>query len=62
MIITNPQKIIKHDIFKYAINKNYVIMIITNPQKIIKHDIFKYAINKKTCHHDYFYDIINQQK
>ena len=23
---------------------------------------FKYAISKKTCHHNYFYDIINPQK
>ena len=39
-----------------------VIIIITNPQKIIKICHFKYAINKKTCHHNYFHDIINPQK
>ena len=27
-----------------------------------KHVIFKYAIIKKTCHDNYFYDIINPQK
>ena len=27
-----------------------------------KNVIFKYAINKKTCHHNYFYDIINPQR
>ena len=31
-------------------------------KKIIKYVIFKYAINEKTCHHNYFYDIINPQK
>ena len=42
--------------------KKYVIMIITNSQNNNKYVIFKYAINKKTCHHNYFYDIINPQK
>ena len=27
IIITNSQKIVKHDIFKYAISKKYVITI-----------------------------------
>ena len=37
----------KYVIFKYAINKKYVITIITNPSKNKNYVIFKYAINKK---------------
>ena len=36
-IITNSQKIIKYVIFKYAINKKYVIMFLYN---ILIYDIF----------------------
>ena len=35
---------------------------ITNPQNNKNMLFFKYAISKKTCHHNYFYDIINPQK
>ena len=34
LIKTTFKNIHKYVIFKYAINKKYVIMIITNPQKI----------------------------
>ena len=37
----------KYDIFKYAINKKYVVIKLRIRKKIIKHDIFKYAISKK---------------
>ena len=44
------------------LTKKHVITIIFMTsyirENIHKHVIFKYAINKKTCHHNYFYDII----